>query len=308
MAELIDLNGEFDLGNKFTLNVATKFSQMLDDSYRVIVKYGNQKLPKYVDDKLNILISTSRENHQLPVGFFRDDVFLIFQHYHPLGKWGEVVHNPLTFPIPLGSFNDDYHDIEIKPLSQRKYDFTFIGQIPHTGTRDGFKRCLDKMLEETGDKFKHKVIYTDGFCQGLESKEYMEILADSRLSLCPTGACSPETFRFFESLMMGAIPVVESLPQFWYYEKATFFRGGWQFLDNTLSKALNLLQTAECKPLLYGLASYNNTVLSVDGLAHKMTEMVKARHLNLESSKEYLENLRDKFKNELDADELQDSL
>lgn len=308
MAELIDLNNEFHLGNKFTLDVAIKFSEMLDDNYRVIVKYGNQKLPKYKDNKLNILISTSRENHQLPVGFFRDDVFLIFQHYHPLGRWGEVVHNPLTFPMPLGPFNDEYHDIEIKPVSQRKYDFTFVGQIPHTGTRDGFKRCLDKMLEETGDKFKYNVMYTDGFCKGLKSRDYMELLADSKLSLCPTGACSPETFRFFESTMMGAIPVIDRLPQFWYYEKASFFRTDWQFLDNTLSKALNLLQTNECRPILEGLALYNNTVLSVEGLASKMMDIVAARHANLEPSREYLENLREKFKNELDSDELQDSL
>ena len=34
MAELIDLNNEFHLGNKFTLDVASKFSEMLDDKYR----------------------------------------------------------------------------------------------------------------------------------------------------------------------------------------------------------------------------------------------------------------------------------
>ena len=60
MAELIDLNNEFDLGNKFTLDVATKFSDTLDDNYRVIVKYDAQDLPNFGDNKLNILISTSR--------------------------------------------------------------------------------------------------------------------------------------------------------------------------------------------------------------------------------------------------------
>ena len=64
MAELIDLNKEFHLGNKFTLDAATHFSKLLDDRYRVIVKYDSQDLPEYNDDKLNILIATSRENHQ----------------------------------------------------------------------------------------------------------------------------------------------------------------------------------------------------------------------------------------------------
>ena len=51
---LIDLNKEFHLGNKFTLDVATKFSEMLDDSYRVIVKYDGQNVPTFKDDKFKL--------------------------------------------------------------------------------------------------------------------------------------------------------------------------------------------------------------------------------------------------------------
>ena len=215
MAQLIDLNNEFDLGNKFTLDVATKFSEMLDDNYRVIVKYDAQDTPKFSDNKFNVLISTSRENHQVPEGFFDEDVFLIFQHYHALDRWEHCLDTPLTFPIPLGPFNDLYKDIEIKPISQRKYDFVFVGQVPKTGTRDSFKRGLDKLIKEKGDKFKYRIEFTDGFSKGLKPKEYMELLADSKLSLCPAGAYSMETFRFFESTLMGAIPVVDRLPKVW---------------------------------------------------------------------------------------------
>lgn len=291
-AELIDLNKEFHLGNNFTLDTATKFSEMLDDKYRVIVKYDSQPVPEFSDNKLNVLISTSRENHLVPEGFFRDDVFLIFQHYHVLDRWDHCLDTPLTFPAPLGPFNDAYKDVEIKPLSQRKYDFSFIGQIPHTGTRDCFKRGIDKLIEKTGDKFKYKIEFTDGFSRGLPPKEYMELLGDSKLSLCPRGAYSMETFRFFESSMMGAIPVVDRLPKFWYYEESSFFKGAWDDLDNTLSKALNFFQTADCRPLLEGLANYNNSVLNPEGLAKRMINVVNARHNNFETSKEYLKNLR----------------
>lgn len=308
MAELIDLNKEFHLGNKFTLDVATKFSEMLDDNYRVILKYDSQDVPKFNDNKLNILIATSRESHQIPKGFFRDDIFLIFQHYHILDRWEHCLDSPLTFPLPLGPFSDCYQDIEIKPLSQRKYDFTFVGQIPHTGTRDSFKRNLDKLVSDTGDKFKYKIQFTDGFAQGLSSREHMELLSESRLSLCPAGAYSMETFRFFESTLMGAIPVVERLPKFWYYEQASFFKGAWNLLDNTLSKSLNFLQTSECRDLLKGLAVYNNNLLTVDGLANKMKDIVSKRHSNLEPSRDYLKNLREHLKHEfaefLESDQL----
>jgi hypothetical protein len=308
MAELIDLNNEFDLGNMFTLKVARKLSDILDSRYRIIVKYDAQELPEYDDDKLNILIATSRENHQIPEGFFREDVFLIFQNYHALDRWDNCLDTPVTFPMPLGPFNDCYHDIEIKPISQRKYDFTFVGQIPHTGTRDCFKRGLDKLVEESGDKFKYKIEFTDGFSKGLKPKEYMELLADSKLSLCPGGAYSMETFRFFESTLMGAIPIVDRLPKFWYYEQSSFFKGAWHDLDNTLSKSLNFLQNSGCRGLLEGLAVYNNEVMDVDNLAFKMKSTVNQRHKNLEPSKEYLNQLREFLKNELDSDQLQNAL
>lgn len=304
MAELIDLNKEFHLGNAFTLKVAEKLSDILDSRYRIIVKYDSQDLPKYEDDKLNILIATSRENHEIPEGFFRDDVFLIFQHYHMLDRWGHCIDTPITFPMPLGPFADCYHDIEIKPISQRKYDFTFVGQIPHTGTRDCFKRALDKLVEETGDKFKYKIEFTDGFSSGLDKKEYMELLGDSKLSLCPRGAHSMETFRFFESTLMGAIPVIDQLPKFWYYEEASFFKGPWVDLDNTLSRSLNFLQSIDCRGLFEGLAIYNNQIMNPEGLAFRMKSIINQRHQNLEPTKEYLEQLRKVLKDEMDANQL----
>jgi len=304
MAELVDLNKEFHLGNKFTLDAATEFSKLLSDEYRVIVKYDSQDIPSFDDDKLNILIATSRENHEVPRGFFNDDIFLIFQHYHMMDRWEHCLDNPLTFPLPLGPFSDCYHDIEIKTISERKYDFTFVGQIPHTGTRDCFKRGLDKLYKETGDKFKYKVEFTDGFGGGMDSREYLELLADSKLSLCPAGAYSMETFRFFESSLMGAIPVVDRLPKFWYYESASFFKGPWDCLDNTLSKSLNFLQSTNCRPLLEGLAQYNMNTLTPVGLAAKMRTIVQARHNNIEPSRSFLEDLRKQLSYELDSDKL----
>ena len=288
-AELIDLNKEFHLGNRFTLDTAQHLAEMLDDRFRVVVKYDQpDDLPYYNDNKLNIVFATSRETHDVPNEFFREDVFAIFQHYFMLDKWGDPIFNPLVYPLPLGNFKDITVK-DIKPLPERKYDFCFIGQIPHTGTRDYFKRNIDNLIEKTGDKFKYYVKFTDGFSRGLEPEEYMGILGDSKLSLCPQGANSLETFRFFESTLMGAIPVVDRLPKFWYYEEASFFKGAWNDLDNTLSKSLNFLQTGGCRGLLEGLAMYNNQVMDVDNLAFKMKSIVNQRHQNLEPSKEYLQ-------------------
>ena len=156
-ALLEDINQEFHMGNMFTLNVASELCQLLDNKYRVIVKYDNQELPIYDDGRFNIVISTSRETHDYPHDFFRDDVLVIFQHYYMLDQWDHPWYNPLVYPLPIGTFVEGFDTKFIKPMAERKYDFSFIGQIPHTGTRDCFKRHLDELMETSGDKFKYFV-------------------------------------------------------------------------------------------------------------------------------------------------------
>ena len=125
MAELINLHNEFHLGNKFILNVAQSLSNMLPDQYRVIVKYDLQELPYFNDSKLNIEIATSKETHEPPNSFFRDDVYAIFQNYFMLDRFERPIHNPMVYPLPLGTFVDiDAAKLDIKPIPDRKYDFS----------------------------------------------------------------------------------------------------------------------------------------------------------------------------------------
>ena len=296
-AELIDVNKEFHLGNSFTLEMANRLALLLNDEYRVVVKYDLQDLPCFVDDKkLNIIISTSRETHDIPNEFFRSEVFAIFQHYFMLDKWGDPMHNPLAYPLPLGPFRELAGAI-IKPLSERKYDFSFVGQIPDTGTRDGFKRNLDKLVEQTKDKYKFYIKYTNGFSKGLPPDEYLEILGETKVSLCPSGATSYETFRFFESIIMGAVPLVEQLPKLWYYENAPHFSAPWRDLDGCLSKILNFLQTPQSRNILYGIANYYTEVLSPQGLAEHLKDKIDIRKANINTHKEMLEEFKKQLKN-----------
>ena len=302
-AELVDLDKEFHLGNGFTLETAGRLCSLLGDEYRVIVKYDRkQDLPVYADNKLNIVIATSRETHDVPNEFFREDVFVIFQHYFMLDPWGYPIHNPLAYPMPLGPFRESKNNI-IKPLSERKYDFSFVGQIPDTGSRDCFKRNLDKLIEGSGDKFKFFVKYTDTFAGGLEPEEYLDILSQSKLSLCPQGGHSLETFRFFESIQSGAIPLVEQLPRVWYYDTAPHIKTPWRDLDSTMSKMLNFLQTPSCREILYQVADYCRTVLTPTSLAEHLAEKVEFRRQNADSLKEPLKEIR-KNLHELAANKL----
>mgnify|MGYP003119740583 FL=1 len=293
-AELIDIFGDFELGNKFTLHTAAHLASKLDDSFRVIVKYQGQDMPTYNDNKHNVVFCTSKEIHIPPKEFARDDVLIIFQHYFMLDRWGYPVHNPLSYPLPLGTFKDPDPSLEIKPLPEREYDFCFMGQIPHTGTRDAFKRGLDRVMNESGDKYKYFVKITNGFNKGLDRDEYFDVLNNSKLCLCPQGAHSPETFRLFEALSVGAIPIVDKLPKLWYYERCPFLNvdRSWYTLDDTLVENLNFLQTSNCRQMLYSLADYCQTVLNPAALAGMLEEKVHHRLATKDSNREILQEIR----------------
>lgn len=279
MAELLDLHKEFHLGNVFTYNVGKELANLLSDKFRVILKYDASELPRFNDELLNIEIATSRETHSIPNSFFRDDVYAIFQNYFMLDMWEYPIHNPLSYPMPIGTFVDiDIQSIEIKPIPERKYDFSFIGQIPHTGTRDYFKRNIDKLLSKSGNKFKYIVEFTNGFNGGLSHSEYIQLLNDSKIVLCPPGACSLETFRFFESIKMGAIPMVERLPKLWYYENSPFFQCKWHELDFYLSTSLNYLNSTASRIMFEKLAIYNMRVLNEQSLASHLYMVLQNRN------------------------------
>lgn len=292
-AELIDINGEFDLGNQFTLQTVTHLAESLDDNFRIVVKYQGQDLPTYDDNKHNIVFCTSKEVHATPKEFFRDDVLIIFQHYFMLDEWGGPINNPLSYPVPLGTFKDPPQPLDVTPIPDREYDFCFMGQIPHTGTRDCFKRALDNIVENTGDKYKYFIKVTDGFSKGLDKDEYFDILGNSRLCLCPQGAHSLETFRFFESLAVGAFPVIERLPRLWYYEGAPFLRtNSWHDIDKALSESLNFLQTEASRKLLMLLANYAQNILDPESLAKILKEKVEHRLNTKDQTRHALQEIR----------------
>lgn len=279
MAQILDIKQDFDLGNNFLLETATKLAGLLNDEYRVVIKYDSQDYSFPNDNKKNILFATSRETHDFPRYCENENVYMIFHNYSVLDNWGYPLKNNKVVPLPLGPFINNLQERveEIKPFYQREYDFCFVGQMPHTGTRDKFKRCLDRLLEETGDKFKYYVKYTENFGTGLDHEEYIELLNNSKICLCPQGAFSEESFRFFESVSLGCIPMIERLPKFWYYEKAPICFARWEFLDKYLSKSLNFLNSQKAHIVFDQVAMYNSTVLNSDWLAEYFKHKIETK-------------------------------
>lgn len=129
-------------------------------------------------------------------------------------------HNDTSFKLPNG-YRPTTHEIltEIGP-QERTLDWSFVGQVNH----ERRQQCLD-VLNQFKPLYPNSLILgTDGFGkEALAYPEYLKVMAQSKIVLCPSGIESPDNFRLYEALEAGCVPVVDAFstnfktPGFWKY-------------------------------------------------------------------------------------------
>jgi hypothetical protein len=88
--------------------------------------------------------------------------------------------------------------------ADRMLDFSFVGQVTH----DRRRGCLDSIEREM--KRPNCVLTSHGFGRGLPKHLYFELLVNSKVVLCPSGPQTADTFRAWEALEAGALPIVDN--------------------------------------------------------------------------------------------------
>lgn len=83
----------------------------------------------------------------------------------------------------------------------RIYDFSFSGNVNNYYRRN----CVDAL-----GKLEHSVSNTTGgFGMGLPYNEYLGLLANTKFAVCPSAISTPDSFRIYEALEMGCVPVLD---------------------------------------------------------------------------------------------------
>lgn len=94
-------------------------------------------------------------------------------------------------------------DIAVNKNQERKYLVSFVGQVqnPHR------QSCVNALKEIPN----HFIKLADGFggVNGLEYQDYINIFCQSKVVLCPSGSMCTDSFRTYEALECGALPIVE---------------------------------------------------------------------------------------------------
>ncbi len=198
-------------------------------------------------------------------------------------------HTPTIVAIPLGTYS--LKDVPFVPFGKRKFDIGYAGsrvnrpqeanrRIPTQKSRS--RRELEAalaLLPRSHPELQLGLQIVDTFHDaGRYADTYSELMMDSRIAVCPRGG-SLETYRYFEALRCGTVPVSERLPD------RPFYTGGpglhvrrWAELPEALDRLLadhTLLQSAHqqalrwweerCSPAAVAKALHDMLSASNDG-------------------------------------------
>lgn len=126
--------------------------------------------------------------------------------------------------IPVGYTMEGWDSVRaLPPEHARDYDWTFAGQITHERRKEFWEVFQNPDLQSTG-----LGLATDSFISpdGWPLDEYRLRLALSKTAPAPSGPVSADTFRCWEALEAGAVPIVDTGP----YLKPAYGDGFWELL------------------------------------------------------------------------------
>lgn len=133
-----------------------------------------------------------------------------------------------VYDLPIGYYVADY--VPPKPIAERTFDLFFAGSVQHKKGRRVWgpkefarARMIDALrsLKRQEPALNIQETLTEGFAQSVThlNSLYVQSLANAKFCPIPRGA-NLETYRYYEVLRHGAIPVGEVFPELPYYKGA----------------------------------------------------------------------------------------
>lgn len=146
-----------------------------------------------------------------------DDLIEIYEYCNFVFRnyWSPIVSrlNNVYF-FPLGDNTSiEYPEINsAQPITQRLFHWNFLGD-PNKADRP---QAIQAFLRIPN----HKLHIVNNFFDPnkIGPKEYRHVLANSKFTLCPDGNVNIDTFRFWEAIEFGSIPVIVPRTNFPYFE------------------------------------------------------------------------------------------
>lgn len=96
-------------------------------------------------------------------------------------------------------------DFKINTHLPKKYLWSFVGQVQNPSRQ----ACVD-VLRKLPDGYLGTVQWFGGLGDGgVEYQNYLDIMCQSKYVICPSGSMSVDSFRLYEAIECGSIPITE---------------------------------------------------------------------------------------------------
>jgi hypothetical protein len=122
-------------------------------------------------------------------------------------------HVPEVLTFPLGWAEGTPQRSVLKPVEARKYLWSFLGNQTASSRPE-----MLKALRRIEPQFVYCTAGPAGFNK-ISRSEYHALLDDTVFAPCPMGNAVMETWRFYEALEAGCIPIIEARPWMRYHER-----------------------------------------------------------------------------------------
>lgn len=95
-------------------------------------------------------------------------------------------------------------DYKINTNLPKKYLWSFVGQV-----QNPFRQACVEAAKKIPDGYLHIAGAFGGQVNGVDYQEYLDIMCQSKFVLCPAGSMSADSFRVYEAMECGAIPIAD---------------------------------------------------------------------------------------------------
>ena len=161
-----------------------------------VVDEINKELNKY---PWCVVIVTSDEENKFPIDHLKHPKMKIYATYPNL-KYKNV-----DRWLPIGYTKNTRKMIK---FNDKNLDWFFSGQVNHEDRIE----CVRILRHIQNDKTV--LSETDGFSKGLVPQVYYDYMCHAKIIPAPRGNISPDSFRLYEALECGSIPIPQD-PMFW---------------------------------------------------------------------------------------------
>lgn len=219
----------FYLQNKYNPNyIGIPWATIIDKRYNMIIIFN--LLKPYLNNRVNSITCCQHISFRKLIPLFKE--FGVTTLYTPHKILGEDVINGINIlPCPLYAVNieDESRNKEFKNVDyltcEREFLYSFAGAYDKRWYLTNIRQAIfdmkahkDAYIRNTGAWHFDNVVYSkinqnaDGIIKDNKQMDdnrlnYNKLLLKSRFSLCPSGS-GPNSIRLWESLAVGAIPVV----------------------------------------------------------------------------------------------------